>query len=313
MFEFVYFANPISKINNRLVYDLRFRLGDELAEQIKHRLNGKNNQIAWESLDSIIPVPDTSRTAALSIAESLNIPFREGILKNRYLPRTFIINDEGDRSKTIAWKYSFVEQYITGKNILIVDDSIVRGSTITALIKKILAFNPASIHICITCPPIMYPCYYGIDFSTKGELIAARLSAIAAVSIAGYFGINPPDFVAATVALAFGLAAASFFPAIILGIFYKRMNKEGAVAGMVTGMLFMLYYMLKFKFDKFGGGSQEDWWFGISPEGFGTIAMFINFIVSLIVSSFTPKPPKEIQDLVENIRIPSGVEKAKSH
>ena len=149
--------------------------------------------------------------------------------------------------------------------------------------------------------------------SEKGELIAARLSAIAAVSVAGYFGINPPDFVAATVALAFGLAAASFFPAIILGIFYKRMNKEGAVAGMVTGMLFMLYYMLKFKFDKFGGGSQEDWWFGISPEGFGTIAMFINFIVSLIVSSFTPKPPKEIQDLVENIRIPSGVEKAKSH
>ena len=151
------------------------------------------------------------------------------------------------------------------------------------------------------------------NISEKGELIAARLSAIAAVSVAGYFGINPPDFVAATVALAFGLAAASFFPAIILGIFYKRMNKEGAVAGMVSGMLFMLYYMLKFKFDKFGGGSQEDWWFGISPEGFGTIAMFINFIVSLIVSSFTPKPPKEIQDLVENIRIPSGVEKAKSH
>ncbi|MCD6596267.1 MAG: cation acetate symporter [Bacteroidales bacterium] len=151
------------------------------------------------------------------------------------------------------------------------------------------------------------------NISEKGELIAARLSAIAAVSIAGYFGINPPDFVAATVALAFGLAAASFFPAIILGIFYKRMNKEGAVAGMVTGMLFMLYYMLKFKFDKFGGGSQDDWWFGISPEGFGTVAMFVNFIVSLIVSSFTPKPPKEIQDLVENIRIPSGVDKAKSH
>jgi cation/acetate symporter len=149
--------------------------------------------------------------------------------------------------------------------------------------------------------------------SEKGELIAARLSAIGAVSIAGYFGINPPDFVAATVALAFGLAAASFFPAIILGIFFKKMNKEGAIAGMVTGMLFMLYYMLRFKFDKFGGGTKEDWWYGISPEGFGTVAMFINFIVSIIISRFTPDPPAEIQDLVENIRIPSGADKAQSH
>lgn len=151
------------------------------------------------------------------------------------------------------------------------------------------------------------------NISEKGELIAARISAIAAVSVAGYFGINPPDFVAATVALAFGLAAASFFPAIILGIFYKKMNKEGAIAGMVTGMLFMLYYMLKFKFDKFGGGTKEDWWFGISPEGFGTIAMLINFTVSIIISNFTPDPPAEIQDLVENIRIPSGSGNAHNH
>lgn len=149
--------------------------------------------------------------------------------------------------------------------------------------------------------------------SEKGELIAARISAIIAVSIAGYFGINPPDFVAATVALAFGLAAASFFPAIILGIFVKRMNKEGAVAGMVIGMLCMLYYMMKFKFDWFGGGTQDDWWFGISPEGFGTVAMIINFVVSLTISSITPKPPQEIQDLVENIRIPSGSGKPQDH
>jgi len=149
--------------------------------------------------------------------------------------------------------------------------------------------------------------------SEKGELIAARVSAIVAVSIAGYFGINPPDFVAATVALAFGLAAASFFPAIILGIFVKRMNKEGAVAGMVIGMLCMLYYMVKFKFDWFGGGSKEDWWFGISPEGFGTVAMMINFIVSIAFSFMFPKPPPEIQELVENIRIPSGTGKAHDH
>ena len=149
--------------------------------------------------------------------------------------------------------------------------------------------------------------------SEKGELITARLSAIAAVSIAGYFGINPPDFVAATVALAFGLAAASFFPAIILGIFVKRMNKEGAVAGMVIGMALMLYYMMRFKFDWFGGGSEEDWWFGISPEGFGTVAMLVNFAVSLVIAFLSPSPPEEIQDLVENIRIPSGAGKAYSH
>ncbi|WKK65228.1 sodium:solute symporter family protein [Lutimonas zeaxanthinifaciens] len=151
------------------------------------------------------------------------------------------------------------------------------------------------------------------NISEKGELIAARISAIIAVSIAGYFGINPPDFVAATVALAFGLAAASFFPAIILGIFVKRMNKEGAIAGMVIGMLLMLYYMMRFKFDWFGGGTQEDWWFGISPEGFGTLAMLVNFCISLLISLFTPAPPKNIQDMVENIRIPSGSGKAHSH
>jgi len=151
------------------------------------------------------------------------------------------------------------------------------------------------------------------EISEKGELIAARTSAVVAVGVAGYFGIHPPDFVAATVALAFGLAAASFFPAIILGIFSKRMNKEGAVAGMVVGILLMLFYMTKFKFNWFGGGTKEDWWFGISPEGFGTIAMIVNFIVSIIVSKFTASPPKEVQEIVENIRIPSGVGKAQNH
>ena len=148
------------------------------------------------------------------------------------------------------------------------------------------------------------------NITEKGELIAARLSAVVAVCVAGYFGINPPDFVAATVALAFGLAAASFFPAIILGIFDKRMNKEGAILGMITGILLMLFYMLKFKFDWFGGGTKEDWWFGISPEGFGTVAMFVNFILSLIVSRFTAAPPEDVQEIVENIRIPSGAGEA---
>lgn len=151
------------------------------------------------------------------------------------------------------------------------------------------------------------------NISDKGELIAARLSAVVAVCVAGYFGINPPGFVAATVALAFGLAAASFFPAIILGIFYKKMNKEGAIAGMVVGILSMLFYMLKFKFDWFGGGGKADWWFGISPEGFGTVAMILNFIVSIVIMKFTPEPPQDVQDIVENIRIPNGAGEATGH
>ena len=142
------------------------------------------------------------------------------------------------------------------------------------------------------------------DISEKGELIAARISAFFAVLLAGYFGINPPDFVAATVALAFGLAAASFFPAIVLGIFYKRMNKEGAISGMIIGITSMLFYMLKFKFGWFGGGDQTNWFFGVSPEGFGTIAMMLNFAVSILVSNFTKEPPNEIKKLVENLRTP---------
>ena len=157
------------------------------------------------------------------------------------------------------------------------------------------------------------------NISEKGELWAARGAATVGVIIAGYFGINPPGFVAAVVALAFGLAAASFFPAIVLGIFYKKMNKEGAVAGMVVGILLMLFYMLKFKFGIFDGGKeavaglQDAWWFGISPEGFGSVAMLVNFIVALVVNTFTPEPPMEVQEIVENIRIPSGAGEATSH
>ena len=148
------------------------------------------------------------------------------------------------------------------------------------------------------------------NITEKGELLAARLSAIVAVCVAGYFGINPPGFVAATVALAFGLAAASFFPAIILGIFYKKMNKEGAITGMIIGILLMMFYMTKFKFGWFGGGTKDDWWFGISPEGFGSIAMILNFIVSLSIMKLTKEPPKSVQEIVENIRIPINAGKA---
>ena len=157
------------------------------------------------------------------------------------------------------------------------------------------------------------------NISERNELWSARLAAVFAVVIAGYFGINPPGFVAAVVALAFGLAAASFFPAIILGIFYKRMNKQGAIAGMVVGLSIMLFYMLKFKFGLFDGGKtavvglQENWWWGISPEGIGSVAMLINFAVALIVNYFTPPPPEDVQMMVEDIRIPQGASAAQAH
>jgi len=160
---------------------------------------------------------------------------------------------------------------------------------------------------------------YRPNISEKGELLAARIAATVAVIVAGYFGINPPGFVAAVVALAFGLAAASFFPAIVMGIFYKRMNKEGAVAGMVVGVSLMLFYMLKFKFGIFDGGKEavaglsKEWWFGISPEGFGAVAMFVNFAVALVVHKFSPPPPEKVTEMVENIRIPSGVGEAQEH
>ena len=144
----------------------------------------------------------------------------------------------------------------------------------------------------------------------KGELRAARITIGIAVMIAGYFGINPPGFVAQVVAWAFGLAAASFFPAIVLGIFYKRMNMEGAISGMVTGLVFTGIYIWFFKY---GGGDPADYWFGISPEGIGTLGMLLNLMVALVVSSLTPAPPLHVQALVESIRVPRGAGAASGH
>jgi cation/acetate symporter len=151
------------------------------------------------------------------------------------------------------------------------------------------------------------------NISEKSELLYARISAIFAVVVAGYFGVNPPGFVAEVVAFAFGLAAASFFPVIIMGIFSKRMNKEGAIAGMIIGLIFTLGYLIYFKFINPEFNNKEHWWFGISPEGIGTLGMILNFVVSIIISKFTPPPPKHIQDLVEEIRIPRGATSAIIH
>lgn len=156
--------------------------------------------------------------------------------------------------------------------------------------------------------------------SDKQELIYARLAALFAVCIAGYFGINPPGFVASVVAISFGYAAASFFPALTMGIFSKRMNKEGAISGLIVGLSFTTFYVLKFKLSALwglegvlGSNAKEDWWFGISPEGIGFVGMILNFAVAMIVSKLTPAPPQEVQELVENIRIPSGAGEASHH
>jgi cation/acetate symporter len=143
------------------------------------------------------------------------------------------------------------------------------------------------------------------DITEKQELFWARMGAAIAVLIAGYFGLHPPGFVAATVALAFGLAAASFFPAIFLGIFDKRMNRQGAISGMVIGMLLMMFYIMRYKLGVFGETTPDQWWFGISPEGFGTVAMIVNMVIALVVSRLTKEPPENIRALVENIRHPS--------
>ncbi len=148
--------------------------------------------------------------------------------------------------------------------------------------------------------------YLRPDISERGELISARIAIAVAVIGAGLAGINPPGFVAQVVALAFGLAAASFFPAIILGIFDKRMNKEGAIAGMVVGILFTAGYIWYFKPQLGGPGSPDQYWFGIRPEGIGTLGMMINLVIALVISRLTPSPPETVQALVEDIRIPRG-------
>lgn len=152
------------------------------------------------------------------------------------------------------------------------------------------------------------------NISEKGELMAARIAAGGAVIIAGYFGIKPPGFVAQVVAFAFGLAAASFFPLIIMGIFNKRMNRQGALSGLVVGLVFTAAYIIYFKFVAPADQNvAKNWLFGISPEGIGTVGMLLNFIVAYVVSKFTPAPPQEVMDLVESIRYPRGAGGASAH
>ncbi|GAA5213526.1 sodium:solute symporter family protein [Corallincola platygyrae] len=151
------------------------------------------------------------------------------------------------------------------------------------------------------------------NITDKQELLAARIAAAAAICVAGYFGINPPGFVAQVVAFAFGLAASSFFPAIIMGIFVKSMNKEGAISGMLAGILFTAAYIVYFKFVNPAANVPENWLFSISPEGIGTLGMLLNFVVALTVSKFTQPVPEDVQHMVESIRFPKGAGEAHQH
>lgn len=147
----------------------------------------------------------------------------------------------------------------------------------------------------------------------KQELLYARLAAAVAVTVAGLFGIYPPAFVAQVVAFAFGLAAASLFPALLLGIFSKRANKEGAISGMLAGLVFTFAYIAYFKFVAPELNSAEYWLWGISPEGIGAMGMLLNFVIAMTISHLTAKPPETVQALVDNIRIPGGAKAAKNH
>ena len=144
------------------------------------------------------------------------------------------------------------------------------------------------------------------NITEKQELTYARIAIFIAVLIAGYVGINPPAYVAQVVAYAFGLAAASFFPAIVLGIFQKRMNSHGAIAGMIAGFLFTSFYIIYFKTLNPAMDNADGWLLGISPEGIGTFGTLVNLLVAWCVSQFTPEPPEEVQRIVEDIRLPGA-------
>ena len=166
------------------------------------------------------------------------------------------------------------------------------------------ALSTASGLLLVISSAIAHDVYYRIirpDASESQQVFVGRMMVGLAVALAGYLGINPPGFVAQVVAFAFGLAASSFFPIIVLGIFDKRTNREGAIAGMITGLVFTLFYIIGVKF-----GGMQPWFFGVSAEGIGTLGMIINFIVTLVVSRLTPPPPPAIQEMVEYLRAPDG-------
>ncbi|MCK5072757.1 MAG: amidophosphoribosyltransferase [Bacteriovoracaceae bacterium] len=169
MFEWVYFSGAESEFEGKSVYSARLALGKLLALKIKKYIS--ENRI---SPDVVVPVPDTSRTAAIGVAEHLGLPYREALIKNRYVYRSFILGSQEKREKAVELKLSPVKSEIRGKNILLVDDSIVRGTTSKKIINLLKRYGALEVTLASTCPPIRFPCFYGIDFPSREELIASR-------------------------------------------------------------------------------------------------------------------------------------------
>jgi amidophosphoribosyltransferase len=169
MFEWVYFASPESVIDDVPVYGARINLGKSLARLVSAQMKERGLEA-----DIIVPIPETSRIAAIAMAEEMGIPYREVLIKNRYIKRTFILDTQEKRQKAVNLKLSPVKSEIVGKRVLLIDDSIVRGTTSRKIIELVRNAGAAKVYIVSTCPPIKHPCYYGIDFPSENELIAAQ-------------------------------------------------------------------------------------------------------------------------------------------
>ena len=182
MFEWVYFAGAESQMGGKNVYTTRLRLGKSLAAKAKKLI--RQGVI---SPDIVCPVPDTSRTASIALAEELKLPYREGLIKNRYVQRSFILNSQQAREKAVEYKLSPIRSEVEGKKILLVDDSLVRGTTAKKIVKLLKEYGAVDITLALTCPPLRYPCYYGIDFPSCSELLAANRTEEV---IAEWLGVN---------------------------------------------------------------------------------------------------------------------------
>ena len=165
MFEWIYFAGAESTMANKSVYQTRLKLGRKLGERIKNDNPGR-------SIDIVVPVPDTARASAIALSEELNLPYREVLIKNRYVQRSFIQNGQDRRKLTVNLKFSVIREQVEGKNVLLVDDSIVRGTTSRKIVELLKEHGARNVYLASTCPPIVSPCYYGIDFPTTDELVA---------------------------------------------------------------------------------------------------------------------------------------------
>jgi amidophosphoribosyltransferase len=165
MFEWIYFAGAESTMAGKSIYETRLRLGRQLGQKIKA-------QNFTEKIDVVVPVPDTSRASAIALSEELKLSYREVLIKNRYVQRSFIQNGQDRRKMTVNLKFSVIREQVEGKNILLVDDSIVRGTTSSKIVELLREHGAKNVYLASSCPPIISPCYYGIDFPTPTELVA---------------------------------------------------------------------------------------------------------------------------------------------